>query len=476
MPPDAAELLSKALKFCVEIIDAVIGYLEVRNNKGDQLWSAYHCRESEGNTIRHEILTEIVDEVIHTGKAIVNSSSSINSSLDRSYCGKHENSMICTPFTSDECRGAICLLGEGGCGFNDSDIEETNFIIHNIIPLLGHLRDQIGTWSPENHIKGKFNINGIIGDSPSLHSVLKEAMAITDLDITVLITGETGTGKGMLSRAIHDNSPRKNKPYIHLNCANLPEQLVESELFGVHRGAHSSAYTNINGKIAAAEGGTLFLDEIGEIPVSVQSKLLQFLEDNCYYPLGATTPVTADVRIIVATNIDFKRSITNGTFREDLYYRLSTFPIEMPSLKKRKEDIPALTRYFVNKYCARFNMPILEIDPMAIIALTEREWNGNIRQLENYIQQGVLRSRFQHSSRLLFSHFFPDEKKPLFGETETYRQVKNYWEQKFIEGSLLKHNWNVTETAKALGLSRSHINNLISVYKLERGDLKVNSL
>jgi Nif-specific regulatory protein len=304
--------------------------------------------------------------------------------------------------------------------------------------------------------------------------IVLEAMAIAELDVTILLTGETGTRKGVFAKAIHNNSPRKYKPFVHLNCANLPEQLAESELFGAARGAHSSAYTDVKGKIAAAKGGTLFLDEIGVLPLTTQAKLLQFLEEGSYYPLGSQTSVEADARIIAATNIHFETAIAQGAFREDLYYRLCVFPIHLPSLKERKDDIPALIHFFIEKYCKRFKMPLLEIDSSLLGALQECEWCGNIRQLENKVQQGILRVRSAGSPILQITHLLPETQADnvVIGETATYRESKDDWERRFIKSSLEKHSWNISETSKSLGLSRSHLNNLIKLHCLERSNIK----
>src|SRR6185503_5405365 len=188
--------------------------------------------------------------------------------------------------------------------------------------------------------------SAIIGKSRALAGVLTQAAAAAPLDVTVLLTGPSGTGKTQLARVIHESSPRARGPFVELNCAALPEALLESELFGVLPGAHSTATRKIAGKVAAAEGGTLFLDEIGELKPAAQAKLLKLLESREYYPLGATHPVCADVRVIAATNLDIKAAVQRKDFREDLFYRLQVLPIRLPSLAERREDVALLAEHF----------------------------------------------------------------------------------------------------------------------------------
>jgi transcriptional regulator with GAF, ATPase, and Fis domain len=321
-------------------------------------------------------------------------------------------------------------------------------------------------------LREKYELGAIVGESEILRRTLYEAMAIAELDVSVLLTGESGTGKGLLAEAIHKNSPRKHKPFVHVNCANLPEQLVESELFGAARGAHSSAYYEMKGKIAAAQGGTLFLDEIGELPLAVQSKLLQFLEEGSYFPLGSQALVHADVRIITASNINFQEALKNRMFRPDLYYRICVFPLEMPPLSSRVDDIPFLVLRFCGKYSKQFKMSHIEYSPEALLVLQESEWPGNVRQLENKIQQGILRAKADGSSQVQPRHLIGREgtANDLAGPNFTYRQGKDIWERRFIQSRLEKHGWNVTEAAKSLGLSRSHMNNLIGLHALRRSE------
>ena len=236
----------------------------------------------------------------------------------------------------------------------------------------------------------KFRIEGIIGRSHEMKEALNVAKKVSASPATVLILGESGTGKELMARAIHYNSARRTKPFTALNCAAIPENLLESELFGYEIGAFTGAASRKTGLFEATTGGTLFLDEIGDLPQVTQSKILRVLQEKELRRLGGRDAIKVDVRIIAATNKDIEKEIKKGTFREDLYYRLNVIRIELPPLRDRKEDIPELVEYFISKYNQEFGKRIKEIDNIAIKALIEYHWPGNIRQLESVIEKAVL--------------------------------------------------------------------------------------
>jgi formate hydrogenlyase transcriptional activator len=240
---------------------------------------------------------------------------------------------------------------------------------------------------PKAEVQGA---RGIIGESRALQAVLRQVDMVAPTDSTVLIQGETGTGKELIARAIHQSSARRNGPFITLNCAAIPATLLESELFGYERGAFTGAVTQRIGRFEAANGGTLFLDEIGEIPPELQVKLLRVLQEQEFERLGSTRTTRVNVRVIAATNRDLLQMIEEKQFRADLFYRLSVFPIQLPPLRARREDIPLLVRHFVNKYAERMNKPMDEIPPDVMDAIVAYDWPGNIRQLQNFVEHGVI--------------------------------------------------------------------------------------
>jgi len=234
---------------------------------------------------------------------------------------------------------------------------------------------------------------GIIGTSRATGSVLEQIAVVAPTDSTVLIQGETGTGKELFARAIHNLSRRRNGPLVILNCAAIPAGLLESELFGHERGAFTGAMTQRIGRFEMANGGTLFLDEIGDMALDLQAKLLRVLQEQTFERLGSARTSRADVRVVAATNRDLLQMVEEKQFRADLYYRLSVFPVSLPALRDRPEDIPELAWHFIAKYAARMNKVIDEISPDTLAAMTAYDWPGNVRQLQNFVEHGVIVSR-----------------------------------------------------------------------------------
>lgn len=237
---------------------------------------------------------------------------------------------------------------------------------------------------------------GIIGESEAIISIYTILERVANTPTTVLITGESGTGKELVARALHENSSRKERPFIKVNCAAIPKDLMESELFGYERGAFTGAVTSKPGRFELASGGTLFLDEIAEIPVEMQVKLLRVLQESEFERVGGIKTIRVDVRLVAATNRDLKREIAAGTFREDLYYRLNVVPIALPALRERVSDIPLLGAHFVDKFNARLKKHVSGIEPDAMDRLVLYGWPGNIRELENVLERAILFCDTQH--------------------------------------------------------------------------------
>jgi formate hydrogenlyase transcriptional activator len=232
--------------------------------------------------------------------------------------------------------------------------------------------------------------HGIIGTSRLLTSVMEQIGVVAPTDSTVLIQGETGTGKELVAQAIHNLSPRRNAPFVKLNCAAIPAGLLESELFGHERGAFTGALAQRIGRFETANGGTLFLDEIGDIALDLQVKLLRVLQEQEFERLGSTRSIRVNVRLVAATNRDLLQMVENKEFRADLYYRLGVFPISLPPLRDRPEDIPALVRHFIAKYSERMNKAVEDIPSETMEAMLAYDWPGNIRQLQNFVEHGVI--------------------------------------------------------------------------------------
>ncbi len=256
-------------------------------------------------------------------------------------------------------------------------------------------------------IREMHNFEDIVGRSESLLHVLREIRQVAETDTTVLLLGETGTGKELLARAIHASSRRKDRPLVKVNCAAIPQTLIESELFGHEKGAFTGATHKHDGRFALADGGTIFLDEIGELPVELQPKLLRVLQEGEFEPVGSSKTIKVDVRVLAATNRDLHRAVKDGEFREDLYYRLNVVPIEIPPLRRRVEDIALLAAAFTRKFAQRHGRHIRPLSDQCIHTLEAYDWPGNIRELQNVIERAVITSR---DGRLNFLRMIPDRR------------------------------------------------------------------
>ncbi len=238
----------------------------------------------------------------------------------------------------------------------------------------------------------KPTIGGLIGDSPAMQNVYRMTRKVAPTSATVLLTGETGTGKELIARALHELSPRASGPFVRVNCGALSESLLESELFGHTRGAFTSAVENRTGRFEAAHGGTIFLDEINSVSYQLQVKLLRVLQEHEFERVGDTRTIRVDVRVIAATNVDLQDEITSGNFREDLFYRLNVIPIFLPPLRERENDIAELVRFFAWRYSQANRIPSGEVDAEAIRYLEQYEWPGNVRELQNYVERALVLS------------------------------------------------------------------------------------
>jgi len=239
-------------------------------------------------------------------------------------------------------------------------------------------------------LANKMGYNQIIGSAESMKSTERLVKKVAGSDTTVLFEGESGTGKELFAAAIHHLSPRREKPYVTINCAAIPRELLENELFGSEPGAFTSSHARKLGKFEIADGGTVFLDEVGDMDMSLQAKLLRFLQQRTFERLGGTKTITVDVRVIAATNVDLKDACNEKRFREDLFYRLSVFPIRIPPLRERREDIPKLTEYFVAKYCAELKKPIKKVTKEVLKLMDAYHWPGNVREVENTIERAII--------------------------------------------------------------------------------------
>lgn len=339
---------------------------------------------------------------------------------------------------------------------------------HNIIEENKYLHSEL---------EKAFGMKTIIGNSREIQKVLDMVSRVALSTATVLITGESGTGKDLVARAIHFTGNRKNKKFVVINCATLSENLLESELFGHKKGAFTGAIQGKKGLFEEADGGTLFMDEIGDIPISVQAKILRVLQEGEFIPLGDTLVRHVDVRIIAATNQHLIKKVQEKTFREDLYYRLNVINIKMPPLRDRKEDIPLLTKYFIDKYNERENKHIKGISPEVEDAFYQYHWPGNIRELENAIERAITLTTEAIIPLHVISPFVKKEggNDMFWNELlslpykDARKKSLDTFNIKYVKNVLNKNNGNVSNAAKEIEIERQYLQRILKKYNIKSG-------
>jgi DNA-binding NtrC family response regulator len=303
------------------------------------------------------------------------------------------------------------------------------------------------------------NVHDIIGNSPAMQQVLREVESVAQSNASVIITGESGTGKELIARAIHSNSSRRFFPLVSVHCGALTESLLESELFGHEKGAFTGAVYNRKGRFEMADSGTIFLDEIATISMKMQIELLRVLETKTFMRVGGTKQIHSDFRVVCATNRDLKKMVEAGTFREDLYYRLNVVNIFIPPLRDRKEDIPLLAAYFIDKFCKSMSRTRITIEPTAMKKLQEFDFPGNVRELENMIERAIVIG----NGKEIKAKDLPVQNQTPSSSVESLDDL----EKLHILNILQKYEWNISRTAKALGVDRVTLYNKIKKYDLK---------
>jgi len=313
----------------------------------------------------------------------------------------------------------------------------------------------------------------IVGRTYGIRALLERIDKVAGTPARVLITGENGTGKELVARAIHRGSPRAKKPFVEVNCAAIPSELIESELFGHMKGSFTGAIADRAGKFEQADGGTLFLDEIGDMSLSAQAKVLRVLQDGVVTRIGGSKPIQVDVRVLAATNKHLEDEIANGRFREDLFYRLNVVPITVPPLRERREDIEQLVVYFLQQFAARDGLPARGITDEALVRLSELDWPGNVRELRNTVERLVILASASlitatDVERLVGKRSAEPAGLGNLVDCSTFEEFKVAAERAFLLAKLRAFDWNVSETARALDMPRSNLYKKIERYALTR--------
>jgi two-component system nitrogen regulation response regulator NtrX len=304
----------------------------------------------------------------------------------------------------------------------------------------------------------------MVGDSPALHTVRTLIDKVAPTAARVLITGENGTGKELVARAIHAGSPRRDRPLVEVNCAAIPSELIESELFGHMKGSFTGAFADRAGKFEQADGGTLFLDEVGDMSLSAQAKLLRVLQEGMVTRIGGAKPIQVDVRVLAATNKDLEIEIAESRFREDLLYRLNVVPIDVPPLRERLEDIPALVAHFAELLGSSAGVPGKRFAEEAVRRLQTRPWPGNIRELRNAVERALILAPGKLVTAADVDRLLPTD----LGPKQSLENFRSEAEKGYLVQQLREHDWNITETAKSLQIPRSNLYKKIERYGLNR--------
>jgi two-component system NtrC family response regulator len=312
---------------------------------------------------------------------------------------------------------------------------------------------------------GHNDLEGLVGNSVPMQEVFRMIRRVGPSDVPVLITGESGTGKELVARAIHRQSARKGEPFIAINCGAIPETLLESELFGYEKGAFTGATQQRKGRIESAQRGTLFLDEIGDMPPALQVKLLRFLQDHTIQRLGAKETLAVDARVLAASNIDLQKAISEGRFREDLFYRLCVVTIKVPALSERGSDITLLARTFLTKFAEAERKPLKGFTPQAVEALTAHHWPGNVRELENRIKRAVVMAEGKY---VIPANLELKDPSAPEGDTSTLRASRDSREKDLVRLAMEKAEGNVSRAAAELGVSRPTLYQLLIRYGLKK--------
>ncbi len=467
--------LRDALAMVVELTGSSQGYIELHDPESGDEWSIAHAfSEAQVADVRAAISHGIVGATLAAGRTLLTTSAHDDarfSGFDSVRMGRIE-AVLCSPIGDAPALGAVYLRRATAGPFADDDRERVELFARHLRPSAERLvlqrraRERGDATRPWRE---KLRAEGIVGRSAALAAALKQAALVAPLDVAVLLTGASGTGKTQLARVIHDNSPRAAAPFLEVNCSTLPREHMEADLFGWAKDSHSRAFEAKEGKVGAARGGTLFLDEIGELPIDLQAKLLQLLQSKTYYPFLAEQPKQADVRVLAATNVDLDQAVREHRFREDLLFRLRVIPIRMPSLAERREDIAALAEFACNAACERHGLAALRLSPNALRALEAAEWPGNVRDLAHAIERAAIYA--QGDGRLFIEprDLFPDTAPAAAAEPDdTFQRSTRRFQETLLRRTLEETEWNVSETARRLDLTRTHIYNLVRAFGIER--------
>jgi Nif-specific regulatory protein len=448
-------------------------YLEVypAHDRAQPQWTVSQgCSPQDEDEIRAVTSRGIVAAALSAGTTVHTPAAALDARFATlpSVRAQRLEAVLCVPVGAIG-GGILYLEGQRDGGpFSDHEIRIAERVARHIWPNVDRLaRAHAGApdRDPTRPFRGRLRLDGVVGRSPALARVFGQLEPYAPLDVTLLITGASGTGKTQIARAIHDNSPRRGGPFVELNCAAIPEGLIESELFGTMPSAFPGARKTA-GKVEAAEGGTLFLDEIVEIPFAAQGKLLQLLQSRQYYALASTKLATANIRLIAATNADLAAMVAERRFREDLFYRINVINLRMPALAERRDDIAVLVDELLARIAADHHLAAIPASPQFRLAMEHRDWPGNVRQLRHRLESALIRACAEAAPQVELRHL-PDA--PATPERPpTFHEATRLYQRELLRRALDTHDWNVNAVSEQLEISRAHIYNLIHQFEIRR--------
>jgi transcriptional regulator with GAF, ATPase, and Fis domain len=451
---DLGELLDALMDAVVEITNADKGFLVLLEGETIDVKVARNLNKENIADAVTQLSDSIVAKVIRTRKPVIVSDAMRDDEFAaaKSVMQLKVSSVICVPLLD---RGRLLgLIYVGNDSIRDLFQKDTLRVLSvfasqaSLIVANALLLNELKIDNKRLHDRlEQYRFGEIVGTSPPMQQVFRKVEKISATDISVLITGETGTGKELIAREIHNRSPRAGKPFITINCGAIPENLLESELFGHVKGAFTGAVANKQGKFQAADGGTLFLDEIGEMQIDLQVKLLRAIQEKVVFRVGDTRAETVDIRILAATNRELEKEISGGRFREDLYYRLNVVNVELPPLRARGDDVLVIARYLLSRYSREYDSKVKGLSPNASVAIRKHNWPGNIRELENRIKKAIV---------LCESTVIGPDDLGLTGDVLptilTLAEAKDKFQRDYINEVLALNNGNRTKTARDLGV------------------------
>ncbi len=474
----ADQLLGRMVDVVADLMDADRGTLYVLDAETDELVSvAAHLPEMP--ELRVPVTQGVAGFVGRTGRVLNVPRSEEDArfwkKIDET-TGYHTRTMLAGPIRGSDGRiiGVVQLLNKRSGSFDEQDEELLDTLAHQAGALLERTtlgprlslvaRPKRRPPRREEQLALGEKFNGVVAEGAAMTKLLRDLRRVAETDATVLLRGETGTGKSLVARTVHHNSRRADGPFVHLDCTTLPESLIESELFGHEKGAFTGATERRDGKVGAAEGGTLFLDEIGELSPALQAKLLVLLQERTFTPVGSTARRQADIRVVAATNRDLEEAMAEGSFREDLYYRLRVVELRVPPLRERgAEDLTHLIEHFVERAARRHGRSIARITDAALERLTQHRWPGNVRELENCLESAVIFADDEITVEQLSLPGGGGARGGLTDGEPTLREL----EARYVAQVLARLEGNRTHAAEALGIGRNTLLRKIREYGLE---------